>query len=163
MGSDPIEILLVEDNALDIKLTKSALKDSKIRHNLSVVRNGEEALEFLFQHGRYEFAARPDLVLLDTNLPRIDGCEVLREVRAAPELRDIPVVILTSSKADEDFLREYELDVNSYITKPFDELQFFGALKTIEHLGIDVVSLPESKRQELRRHFADGVNSPRTL
>ena len=120
----PIEILLVEDNPGDVRLTKEALKDAKVINNLHVAGDGIEALDFLKRQGKYPGAIRPDLILLDLNLPRKDGREVLGEIKADPGLRQIPVVILTTSKAEEDILKTYDLHANCYITKPVDLEKF---------------------------------------
>lgn len=137
-----VEILLVEDNHIDVKLTKEALKEGKIRNNLHVARDGEEALEYLYRRGRFQDATRPDIILLDLNLPRIDGREVLSRIKADADLRRIPVVVLTTSRADEDILRSYDLNVNCYITKPVDMIQFIDVVKAIDHFWFSVVSLP---------------------
>jgi CheY-like chemotaxis protein len=138
----PIEILLVEDNAGDIRLTQEALKEAKVRNRLSVVRDGEEATDFLRRRGRFADAPRPDLVLLDLNLPRKDGREVLAEVKADPELRRIPVVILTSSDQEKDILRSYDLHANCYITKPVVLESFLSVVRSIEDFWLTIVRLP---------------------
>ena len=138
----PIEILLVEDNPGDVRLTREALKEAKVRNNLSVVSDGVEAMAFLRREGVYSTAPRPDIVLLDLNLPRKDGRQVLTEVKADPELRRIPVVILTTSKAEEDILKTYDLHANCFITKPVDFDQFVKVVQSIEHFWLSVVTLP---------------------
>ncbi len=144
-GSDrPIEILLVEDNPGDVRLTIEALKEGKIRNHMSVVGDGEEAMAFLRREKSHGDAPRPDLVLLDLNLPRKDGREVLAEIKEDPDLKRIPVVVLTTSKAEEDILRTYSLHANCYINKPVDLDQFIGVVKSIERFWFSVVSLPSA-------------------
>ena len=138
----PIEILLVEDSRGDVRLTQEALKEAKVANNLSVVDDGEKALRFVRKEGEYAEAPRPDLILLDLNLPRKDGREVLEEIKSDPELRAIPVVILTTSRAEEDVLRAYNLYANCYITKPIDFGQFMEVVRTIEQFWLTVVKLP---------------------
>ena len=140
--SQPIEILLVEDNPGDVRLTQEALRDAKVQNRVNVVQDGVEALEFLHQQGAYADAPRPDVILLDLNLPRKDGREVLAEVKADPDLRRIPVVVLTTSEADEDILRAYNLNANFYITKPVDFDQFFKVIHSIESFWLSIVKLP---------------------
>lgn len=139
----PIEILLVEDNAGDVRLTREALKDAKVLNNLHVARDGEEATEFLFRKGKHADAPRPDIIILDLNLPRKDGNEVLAEIKADKELKRIPVVILTTSKSEEDVLKSYNLHANCYVTKPLDLDQFIGVVKSIEDFWFTVVKLPK--------------------
>jgi chemotaxis family two-component system response regulator Rcp1 len=139
---DPIEILLVEDNPGDIRLTREALRDGKIYNNLYVARDGVEAMAFLRKTGQYAHAPRPDLILLDLNLPRKDGHEVLAEVKTDENLRRIPVVILTTSQAEEDIIKTYDLHVNCYITKPVDLDQFVKIVKSIEDFWLTIVKLP---------------------
>jgi chemotaxis family two-component system response regulator Rcp1 len=139
---DPIEILLVEDNPGDVRLTKEALRDGKIYNNLYVARDGVEAMAFLRKTGQYAQAPRPDLILLDLNLPRKDGHEVLAEVKTDETLRRIPVVILTTSQAEEDIIKTYDLHVNCYITKPVDLDQFVKIVKSIEDFWLTIVKLP---------------------
>ena len=139
---DPIEILLVEDNPGDVRLTREALRDGKIYNNLYVVRDGVEAMAFLRKTGEYTSAPRPDLILLDLNLPRKDGHEVLAEVKSDENLRRIPVVILTTSQAEEDIIKTYDLHVNCYITKPVDLDQFVKIVKSIEEFWLTIVRLP---------------------
>ena len=137
-----VNILLVEDNPGDVRLTREALKEGKIHNNMSVVGDGEEALAFLRREATHEAAPRPDLVLLDLNLPRKDGREVLAEIKEDDDLKRIPVVVLTTSKAEEDILRTYNLHANCYITKPVDLDQFIGVVRSIEAFWFSVVSLP---------------------
>jgi two-component system, chemotaxis family, response regulator Rcp1 len=138
----PIEILLVEDNPGDVRLTIEALKEGKVRNNLSVARDGVEALAFLRREGPHEKATRPDLILLDLNLPKKDGREVLEEIKRDAVLRRIPVVVLTTSKAEEDILRTYDLHANCYINKPVDLEQFISVVRSIDDFWLSVVRLP---------------------
>jgi CheY-like chemotaxis protein len=140
----PIEILLVEDNAPDVRLTKEALKEGKVRNNLAVVSDGVEALDYLYRRGSYADVTRPDIILLDLNLPRKDGREVLAEIKADPSLRRIPIVVLTTSSAEEDVIKTYDLHVNCYITKPVDMEQFVSVVKAIDSFWFEVVRLPVS-------------------
>ncbi len=140
--SRPVEVLLVEDNPGDVRLTREALKEGKIRNNLHVARDGVEALAFLRRQGEHAGAPRPDLILLDLNLPRKDGREVLTEIKDDASLRQIPVVILTSSQAEEDILRAYDLHANCYISKPVDLDQFINVVRSIEDFWFTVVKLP---------------------
>jgi len=145
LNGRPIEILLVEDNPGDVRLTIEALKEAKVRNHLSVAKDGVEALAFLRREGSYADAVRPDLILLDLNLPRKDGREVLSEIKADASLRAIPVVILTTSQAEQDIVRSYELHANCYITKPVDLDQFITVVRSIEDFWLTIVTLP---RQE---------------
>lgn len=138
----PIEILLVEDNPGDVRLTVEALRDSKVHNNLHVAKDGVEAMAFLNREGQYATAVRPDLILLDLNLPRKDGRQVLAEVKADPVLRTIPVVVLTTSTAEQDILRSYELQANCYISKPVDLEQFITIVRSIEDFWLTIVRLP---------------------
>lgn len=138
----PIEILLVEDNPGDVRLTKEALREGKVCNNLWVAEDGEKALDFLRRNGDHATVPRPDLILLDLNLPRVDGRELLAEIKADPELRRIPVVVLTTSKAEEDILRTYDLHANCYVTKPVDLDQFINVVRAIEDFWLTVVKLP---------------------
>ena len=138
----PVEILLVEDNPGDVRLTQEAFKENKLLNHLSVVWDGEEAMAFLRQEGEYANAERPDLILLDLNLPKKDGREVLAEVKADEDLRRIPVVVLTTSSAEQDILKSYNLHANCYITKPVDLDQFIKIVKTIEDFWLTIVKLP---------------------
>jgi chemotaxis family two-component system response regulator Rcp1 len=137
-----VEILLVEDNAADVRLTKEALQEGKVRNNLTVARDGEEALEILRRIGPHGGAARPDLILLDLNLPRKDGREVLATLKADPSLKHIPVVVLTTSNAEVDILKSYQLHANCYITKPVDLEQFVSVVRSIDDFWLTVVKLP---------------------
>jgi chemotaxis family two-component system response regulator Rcp1 len=138
----PIEILLVEDNPGDVRLTREALKEAKVRNNLAVANDGVEALAYLRRETPHEGAARPDLVLLDLNLPRKDGREVLAEIKADPDLRRLPVVVLTTSTAEQDILESYNLYANCYITKPVDLDQFLAIVTSIEDFWLTIVKLP---------------------
>ena len=138
----PIEILLVEDNPGDVRLTVEGLKESKVRNNLNIARDGVEAMQFVRREGQYVGAVRPDLILLDLNLPRMDGREVLAEIKSDPKLKTIPVVVLTTSGAEQDVLRSYELQANCYITKPVDLEQFIAVVKSIEDFWFTIVTLP---------------------
>ena len=143
--TDPIEILLVEDNPGDVELTREALHDGKVHMNLSVVSDGVEALAFLRREEGYAGSPRPDLILLDLNLPRKDGRAVLAEVKEDPALRHIPVVVLTSSQAEQDIVRAYDLHANCYVTKPVDLDQFITIVKSIETFWFTVVKLPHAR------------------
>ena len=138
-----IEILLVEDNPGDVRLTREALLDGKVRNHLSVVGDGESALAYLRGEGEYKSAAKPDLVLLDLNLPKKDGREVLAEIKDDFSLRELPVVILTNSIAEEEILKAYNLDVDCFITKPVDLERLLKAVKTIDSLWFSIVKLRE--------------------
>jgi chemotaxis family two-component system response regulator Rcp1 len=142
MYNGSIQVLLVEDNPGDVRLTKEALKEGKLLNQLSVVGDGVEALSFLRKEGKYVDALQPELILLDLNLPKKDGREVLAEIKADPNLRRIPVVVLTTSSAEEDILKIYDLHANCYITKPVDLEQFMGVVKSIEDFWVSVVKLP---------------------
>jgi chemotaxis family two-component system response regulator Rcp1 len=141
-GLQDIVILLVEDNPGDIRLTEEALKEGKVRNSLHVVMDGEEAMAFLKKNGEYADAPRPDLILLDLNLPRKDGREVLAEIKDDDDLKCIPVVVLTTSQAEEDVARTYDLHANCYITKPVDLEQFLNVVRSIEEFWLSVVKLP---------------------
>lgn len=138
----PIEILLVEDNPGDVRLTREALKDAKVSNTLHVVEDGVAALDFLYRRSPFDDVPRPDLVLLDLNLPRKNGREVLAEIKADERHKSIPVVILTTSQAEEDVLRAYNLHANCYITKPVDFTQFTRIVRTIEDFWLTIVTLP---------------------
>ncbi len=142
MRMEAIEILLVEDDPGDVRLTREALKGSKLRNNLHIVEDGEEAMEFLRKEGVFADAPRPDIILLDLNLPRKDGREVLEEIKEDSDLRRIPVVVLTTSESDEDILISYNLHANCYITKPVEMKQFLQIVKTIEGFWFTIVKLP---------------------
>jgi chemotaxis family two-component system response regulator Rcp1 len=141
-----IEILLVEDNPGDVRLTVEALRDSKVQNKLYVARDGMEATAFLCREGKYADAPRPDLILLDLNLPKKDGPEVLAEIKEDPALKHIPVVILTSSKAEEDIIKTYNLHANCYITKPIDLEQFMTVVNSIRDFWLTIVKLPMEGR-----------------
>ncbi len=138
----PIDILLVEDNPGDADLAREALEDTKLHNRLHVVDDGEKALAFLRRQGAYAAAPRPDLILLDLNLPRKDGREVLAEIKSDDHLKRIPVVILTTSRAEEDVLKTYNLHANCYISKPIDLNQFMRVVKSIEDFWLSIVVLP---------------------
>lgn len=140
--SAPIEILLVEDNPGDVRLTQEALKEHKIVNSLQVAKDGVEAINFLRREGEHVDAVRPDLILLDLNLPKMDGREVLTEIKKDDDLRRIPVVVLTTSRAEEDIIRTYDCHANCYITKPVDFDQFINVVKSIEDFWLSVVKLP---------------------
>lgn len=142
MNGKPIKILLVEDNLGDVRLTLEAFEEGKVCNEISVVNNGVEAMAFLHGEGKYADAPRPDLILLDLNLPKKDGYEVLAEIKQDSSLKRIPVVILTNSKAERDILETYYLHANCYITKPVDLEQFMTVVKSIETFWLDVVKLP---------------------
>jgi chemotaxis family two-component system response regulator Rcp1 len=137
-----IEILLIEDNAGDARLAKEALRDAKVKNNLSWVGDGVEAIAYLRKEGDYHQVPRPDLILLDLNLPRKDGREVLSEIKSDRNLKRIPVVILTTSQAEEDIFKAYHLNANCYITKPVDLDQFIKVVRTIEDFWLTIVKLP---------------------
>lgn len=138
----PLEVLLVEDNPGDVRLTREALREGKMRINLHVASDGVEALDFLRSRGPHADAVRPDLILLDLNLPKKDGREVLEDIKADPALRFIPVVVLTSSQAEQDIRRAYDLHANCYVTKPVDLDQFFHVVRSIEDFWFTIVKLP---------------------
>ncbi len=138
----PIEILLVEDSPSDTELSIEALREAKVCNNLNTVENGVDALQFLRRQGPFAKAPRPDLIMLDLNLPRKDGREVLAEIKADPDLKTIPVVVLTTSRAEEDVLRAYQLNANCYITKPVDFQQFVKVVQHVENFWLEVVTLP---------------------
>jgi len=141
----PVEILLVEDNPADVCLTREALKEGKVYNNLHWAKDGVEALEFLRRQGKHAKAPRPDIILLDLNLPKKDGREVLEEIKADNKLMRIPVVILTTSQAEEDVLKTYTLHANCYVTKPVDLEQFIKVVKSIDNFWLTVVTLPNGK------------------
>jgi CheY-like chemotaxis protein len=143
-GRSPIEILLVEDNPGDERLTREALKEGKVYHKLHWAKDGVEAMEFLQQKGKYKDAPRPDIILLDLNLPKKDGREVLQDIKSDENLRRIPVVVLTTSKAEEDVLRSYNRHANCYVTKPVDLEKFIVVVKSIDIFWLTVVTLPPS-------------------
>jgi two-component system, chemotaxis family, response regulator Rcp1 len=141
-GNRPVEILLVEDNPGDERLTREALKEGKVYNNFHWVKDGVEAMEFLRRQGKYASAPRPDIILLDLNLPKMDGREVLQAVKTDADLKRIPVVVLTTSKAEEDVLRTYSLHANCYVTKPVDLEKFITVVKSIDAFWLTVVTLP---------------------
>lgn len=138
----PIEILLVEDNPGDVRLTREALRDGKVKNNLHVAMDGVEAMAFLRREGAYAHVPRPDVILLDLNLPKKNGREVLAEVKSDPELMRIPVVVLTTSRDEQDVLKAYEYHANCYITKPVDLEQFLAVVRSIEDFWFTIVRLP---------------------
>ncbi len=138
----PIEILLVEDNPGDVELTREALEAAKVFNRLHVVDDGADAVDFLYRRGRFAQAPRPDIILLDLNLPKKDGRQVLAEIKVDAGLAQIPVVVLTTSQADEDVFRAYQLHANCYVTKPVDFNQFLHIISTIEEFWLTVVKLP---------------------
>ncbi len=138
----PIEILLIEDSPSDIALTIEALKAGKVANTLNCVEDGIEAMTYLKRQGKYKNATRPDLIMLDLNLPRKDGREVLSELKSDPSLKIIPVIVLTTSRSDQDILRSYELNANCYITKPVDFKFFIDVVKSIENFWLTIVTLP---------------------
>ncbi len=142
MMGQPIEILMVEDNPGDVRLTQEALHEAKVRNNVHIVTDGVEALAFLRRQGRYASVPRPDVILLDLNLPKKDGREVLAEIKADLNLLRIPVVVLTSSEAEEDVLKAYNLHANAYITKPVGLEQFMDVVRQIEGFWLEIVKLP---------------------
>jgi chemotaxis family two-component system response regulator Rcp1 len=143
----PVDILLVEDNPGDVRLTQEAFREGKVRNRLSVVGDGVEVMSFLRRQKGHEKAPRPDLILLDLNLPRKDGREVLAELKDDPDLKRIPVVVLTTSKAEEDVLRTYNLHANCYITKPVDFGQLMTVVKAIDDFWLTVVRLPANVKR----------------
>lgn len=145
MNVRPIELLLVEDSEPDVRLTKEALRDAKVKNRLWVVDDGVEAMAFLRQEGPHAEAPRPDIILLDLNLPRMDGRAVLREIKNDEILRRIPVVVLTTSRSEEDILRAYDLHANCYITKPMDFNRFMEVVRSIEDFWLTVVKLPNDR------------------
>jgi two-component system, chemotaxis family, response regulator Rcp1 len=142
---EPVEILLVEDNPGDVRLTKEALREGKVYNNLHWAKDGVEALEFLRREGKHAKAPRPDIILLDLNLPKKDGREVLEIIKGDDTLKNIPVVVLTTSKAEEDVVRSYALHANCYVTKPVDLEKFIVVVKSIDRFWLTVVTLPPSK------------------
>jgi CheY-like chemotaxis protein len=141
-SAKPVEILLVEDNPGDVRLTVEALQEAKVLNNLNVAGDGMEAMAFLRREGPYADAPRPELILLDLNLPKKDGREVLSEIKEDPDLRRIPVVVLTTSKAESDIIKTYNLHANCYITKPVELDQFLEIVKSIEGFWLSIVTLP---------------------
>jgi two-component system, chemotaxis family, response regulator Rcp1 len=141
-GAEPIDVLLIEDSAGDVRLTREAFKDAKVHINLHVAADGAEAMAFLKREGPHADAPRPDLILLDLNLPKKDGREVLKEIKESPTLGIIPVVILTTSASEADILRTYQLHANCYITKPVDLDGFLTVVKSIDSFWLSIVKLP---------------------
>ena len=137
-----IEILLIEDSPADILLTREAFEESRILNTLHVAEDGVQAMDFLHRHGAYASAPRPDLILLDLNLPRKNGREVLAEIKADPDLRKIPIVVLTTSSAEEDVLKAYDLNANCYVVKPVGFDNFMEAMQSIRHFWFSIVTLP---------------------
>jgi CheY-like chemotaxis protein len=144
MEGRPVRILLVEDNPGDVRLTKEALKEAKVRNEVSVAQDGEEALAYLRKEGKFEGAKSPDVILLDLNLPRKSGLEVLKEIKGDELLKRIPVVVITSSMAEQDIVRSYNLHANCYVTKPVDLDQFMEVVRSIEDFWLSIVWLPPS-------------------
>lgn len=142
-GDEPADVLLVEDNPGDARLTQEAFREGNIQVTLHVVTDGIEALDFLHQRREYEDASRPDIVLLDINLPRLNGDEVLAEMREDPDLEHVPVVVLTSSAAQEDVTKLYDLNANAYLTKPIDPDEFIDTVRTLEQFWLSIVRLPD--------------------
>lgn len=140
----PADFLLVEDNPGDVRLTQEALKSHKVQNNLHVVTDGEEAMAFLRRQGRYKDSPRPDIILLDLNLPKKDGREVLAEIKSDPNLKTIPVVIITSSEAEQDVIKSYNLSANCYVTKPVNLDQFIKVVQSINDFWLTIVKLPSS-------------------
>jgi two-component system, chemotaxis family, response regulator Rcp1 len=138
----PVKILLVEDNVADARLTVESLKDCKVFNQLSFVSDGEEAIDFLYRRGKHHSASRPDLILLDLNLPRKNGREVLAQIKTDPDLKSIPVVILTSSNSERDIVTSYNLHANCYITKPIDLDEFAEVVRAVEGFWFSIVKLP---------------------
>lgn len=145
----PIELLLVEDNPADIRLTREALKDAKMCNNLHVAQDGEEALKFLRRRPPYEHACYPDLILLDLNLPKKDGREVLAEIKADPQLQSIPIVVLTTSAAEEDIVKSYQLHANCYVQKPLVLDRFMEVVAAIENFWLSIVKLPPPSPEKI--------------
>jgi len=141
-----IDILLVEDNPGDVRLTRELLRESKIHNNLTVIENGEDALLFLRREAKYRKATPPDLILLDLNLPKKNGAEVLASIKNDPKLKRIPVVVLTSSKAEEDIVRSYDLHANCYVSKPVGLEQFATVVKAIDDFWLAIVKLPTHEK-----------------
>jgi len=142
LAGRPVEILLIEDNPGDADLTREGLKSGKVKNNLNVVEDGEEALAYLRRQGKHALAPRPDLILLDLNLPRKDGRQVLAEIKSDPALRQIPVVVLTTSKAEQDIIKAYDLNANCFVSKPVLFDQFTQIVRSIEEFWFTIVTLP---------------------
>ena len=148
VATKPVDILLVEDNPGDARLAREALVDSKIRNEINHVKDGVEAMAYLRRQPPFEAVTTPDLILLDLNLPRMDGRQVLSAIKSDPELKRIPVVILTISKDEEDILRSYNLHANCYITKPIDLTQFINVVRSIEDFWLSIVKLPPKAKEK---------------
>ncbi len=146
VNAEAVDILLVEDNPGDVRLTKEALKDAKVLNEIYVAKDGVEAMDFLHRQGQFVDAPIPDMILLDLNLPRKDGREVLAEVKKDPKLKHIPVIILTTSKADEDIIKTYNLHANAYITKPVDLNRFVEIIHALEEFWFTIVKLPPKEQ-----------------
>ena len=146
----PVEILLVEDNPGDVRLTQEALKDGDIPHHLHVVNDGEEAMSYLHRQWPFDSVPRPDLILLDLNLPKKDGRQVLEDVKTDPELRQIPIVVLTTSRADYDIASAYDLQANCYIQKPVDLNQFWTIVRWIEKFWLSTAALPSRAKVKVQ-------------
>jgi CheY-like chemotaxis protein len=144
-STEPFQVLLVEDDPGDELITREAFEENRVRNMLHVVRDGEEALDFLYRRGRYADAPRPGLILLDLNLPKFDGREVLAQIKSDPELMAIPVVVLTTSEAEEDVLRSYQLHANAYVTKPVDFDRFLSVVRQIDDFFVSLVRLPPGR------------------
>ena len=142
---EPIDVLLIEDDPGDELMTREAFEDNKISNTLHIARDGAEGLDFLYQRGQFDGAPRPDLILLDLNLPKYDGRQILEIIKKDPNLCHIPVVVLTTSSAEEDILRSYKLHANAYVTKPVDLDQFINAVRQIDEFFVQVVRLPKLK------------------
>jgi chemotaxis family two-component system response regulator Rcp1 len=138
----PVRILLVEDNPADVRLTREALKEAKVRNDIQVAPDGEQAMDILHKAGKFHDAKRPDVILLDLNLPRKSGLEVLQEIKEDDELKRIPVVVITSSKAEQDIVRSYNLHANCFVTKPVDLNQFLEVVRSVEDFWLSIVRLP---------------------
>lgn len=141
------EILLVEDNEGDIELTKEAFEEAKFRNNLHIAMDGDQALDYLFQRNGYEDKTTPDIILLDLNLPKTDGREVLETIKADPSLKRIPVIVLTSSQADKDIIESYDLHANCYIVKPVNAIKFMDVVQHVENFWVDIVCLPPKSEE----------------
>ena len=146
----PINILLVEDSAADVRITREALTEARVFNTLHVARDGVEAMDFLYQRGEHADAPRPELILLDLNLPKKDGREVLAELKADDDLKRIPVVVLTTSRDEEDIHRSYNLHANAYVTKPVDLAQFLGVIQSLGQFWLAVVTLPNGPNLDRR-------------
>ncbi len=157
-GNNIVEILLVEDNPADVRLTIEALKEGKISNKLSLAYDGVEALEFLRKIGKHANAPNVDLILLDLNLPRKDGREVLAEIKTDDNLKRIPVVVMTTSKAEEDILKSYNLHANCYVVKPIDFDKFIEVVKAIEDFWVSIVTMPSHWKDQMNKSIEDRPN-----